>query len=104
MPRLNGEEYVPGPAVPEGAKPSEELFVVRASGEGVRTYEEFLSKSALYRRRDWQNAVTGKGCFTYEEALRDEEKTLAQLAKVGGARGAAPLRARARAPRCAGHM
>lgn len=36
MPRLNGEEYVPGPAVPEGAKPSDEVFVVAASGEGVR--------------------------------------------------------------------
>jgi hypothetical protein len=82
MPRLNGEEYVPGPAVPEGAKPMDEVFVVRASGEGVKSYEDYLSKSNLYRRRDWQNAVTGKGQLTYEEALRDEEKTLAQLAKV----------------------
>jgi hypothetical protein len=100
MPRLNGEEYVPGPAVPEGAKPGDELFVVRASGEGVRSYEEFLAKSALYRRRDWQNAVTGKGAFTYEEALRDEEKTLAQLAKVRGAGGGGGRAA----PRGSGHM
>lgn len=83
MPRLrNGDEFVPGPAVPDGCKPSDEVFVVRASGEGVKTYEEFLSKTHLYRRREWQNAVTGKGSFTYEEALRDEEKTLATLAKV----------------------
>lgn len=82
MPRLHGREYVPGPAVPDGCKPSDEVFVVRASGEGVRTYEEYLERAALYRRRDWQNAVTGKGGFTYEEALRDEEKALAQLAKV----------------------
>lgn len=51
----------------------------------VPSYEEYLAKTALYRRKDWQNAVTGKmpaGGFTYAEALRDEEKTLAQLAKV----------------------
>lgn len=87
MPRLKGgEEHVPGPPVPEGTKPTDELFVVRTTGEGVKSYEEYLRKLHLYRRKEWQNAVTGKGQFTYEEALEDEKKSLAQLAKVRAAR------------------
>ena len=64
------------------------MFVVSATQEVFRSYEDFLSKTVLYGRPVWSCALSGKGALTYEEAVKEEAKAKAALSKVS--RRAAP--------------
>jgi bromodomain adjacent to zinc finger domain protein 1A len=81
MPTLNKQLYVPA-LPPTGIKPSDEVFLVRTTGEIVKDYEEYLKKTHMYRLRQWGCYFTGKTGMTYQEALQCEIKSRSLLDKV----------------------
>eukprot|EP00850_Spirogloea_muscicola_P002251 SM000008S22340 [mRNA] locus=s8:1154116:1161870:- [translate_table: standard] len=76
MPLYKRKPYPPAPPVP-GARPDEELFVIRYTGEAFRSYEEYLARVALYRERAWACKHSGRTGLTFEEALASEARSAA---------------------------
>ena len=60
MPLLNGQPYQPSLALPEGIKPSDEVFHIRLTGEVLKDYEEYLKQAKLYRTKQWTCSETGR--------------------------------------------
>ncbi|KAL0037869.1 hypothetical protein WJX79_002900 [Trebouxia sp. C0005] len=76
MPALNEQAY-------ELAKPecqvqrTDQVFLIRFTGEVFPEYELYLGKLNFYRQRQWSCQVTGKHGLTYEEAATSEQKSKA---------------------------
>ncbi|DBA80639.1 TPA: hypothetical protein ACH3X1_007887 [Trebouxia sp. C0004] len=76
MPALNEQAY-------ELAKPecqvqrTDQVFLIRFTGEVFPEYELYLGKLNFYRQRQWSCQVTGKHGLTYEEAATSEQKSRA---------------------------
>eukprot|EP00850_Spirogloea_muscicola_P005371 SM000024S07833 [mRNA] locus=s24:859927:867669:+ [translate_table: standard] len=77
MPLYKRKPYPPAPPLP-GARPDEELFVIRYTGEAFRSYEEYLARVALYRERAWACKHSGRSGLTFEEALASEARSAAR--------------------------
>ena len=52
---------------------SDDCFMMRATGELFKDYEEYLNALLDYQARRWSCAVSGKGKLTYEEAQLSEK-------------------------------
>lgn len=82
MPLLRRREWAPdGPRL-EDCQPSDEVFVVRATGECMRTFEAYTERMQLLRSRVWGCRYTGKAGLTFQEALEEEQRSLLMVAKV----------------------
>eukprot|EP00803_Ostreobium_quekettii_P008329 evm.model.scf_1016.8 EVM.evm.TU.scf_1016.8 scf_1016:51464-51999(+) len=81
MPLLKRKPYAPGVGLPPDLKHGEQVFVLRLTGEAFRAYGDYLAKMRLYQGRVWSCRYTGRTGLTYEEALREEAKATALLAK-----------------------
>lgn len=79
MPLLDRKEHPPGAKVPPKLSVNDEVFVVRCTGEVVRSYEEYNFKRNLYAQHQWQDKYYGRTGLTYEEALRFEEQAENQI-------------------------
>lgn len=58
---------------PEDLNSEELVFQIRFTKEIFRSYNEYLKRINLYRKRVWTCKATGKDNLTYEEALVSEE-------------------------------
>ncbi|KAI3451649.1 hypothetical protein Pfo_008314 [Paulownia fortunei] len=67
---------------PEDLKPQELVFQIRFTKEIFRSYNEYLKRINLYRKRIWTCKATGKGNLTYEEALVSEEKASKRIQSI----------------------
>lgn len=85
MPLLDRKEHPPGAKV--APKNADEVFVIRCTGEVVRTYEEYIHKRNLYALHKWQDKYYGRTGLTYEEALRFEEQAENQIKEQVAERG-----------------
>lgn len=82
MPTLKRREWVPCPP-PEDLKPTEEVFVVRLTGEVLRDYKSYVEKMTEYRAEQWACKYTGKSGLTFKGALEEEERSRDLLKEVG---------------------
>ncbi len=65
-------------------KANDEVFILRASGEAVRTYGELLEKQHVYSQPVWSDRYYGRSKLTYQQALALEKQAEDQLrAQVG---------------------
>jgi hypothetical protein len=60
----------------QGVHPESEVFVIRFTGEVFRSYEAYVSRILLYKRRIWTCEASGKEGLTYQEALESETMAL----------------------------
>ncbi|KAK4416611.1 hypothetical protein Salat_2486600 [Sesamum alatum] len=67
---------------PEDLKPQELVFQIRLTKEIFRSYNEYLKRINLYRKRVWTCKATGKGNLTYEEALASEDKASKRIQNI----------------------
>ncbi|KAL0449903.1 UNVERIFIED_CONTAM: DDT domain-containing protein DDB [Sesamum latifolium] len=67
---------------PEDLKPQELIFQIRFTKEIFRSYNEYLKRINLYRKRVWTCKATGKGNLTYEEALESEDKASKRIQNI----------------------
>ncbi|KAK6125550.1 hypothetical protein DH2020_040713 [Rehmannia glutinosa] len=67
---------------PDDLKPEELVFQIRFTKEIFRSYNEYLKRINLYRKRVWTCKATGKGNLTYEEALVSEEKASKRIQNI----------------------
>ncbi|KAK4393709.1 DDT domain-containing protein DDB [Sesamum angolense] len=67
---------------PEDLKPQELVFQIRFTKEIFRSYNEYLKRINLYRKRVWTCKATGKGNLTYEEALVSEDKASKRIQNI----------------------
>ena len=74
MPTLKRREWAPCP-LPEGLKPTDEVFVVRLTGEVFRDYKTYLERMTEYRAEQWACKYTGKSGLTFKGALEAEAKS-----------------------------
>ncbi|KAI8853429.1 hypothetical protein BC829DRAFT_486978 [Chytridium lagenaria] len=75
MPLLNKKPINPAPAVPANlvfSNPDTEVFFIEFTGEIFLTYDEFITRYTLYKKRIWTCEVTGKAGLTYKEAIDSE--------------------------------
>ena len=92
MPQLakSTTPHLPCLEVPAGLSGSDEVYLVRLTGEVCVDYDAYLAKLELYRSRQWSCALTGRAGLTYEEALRTEQRTAKTVPSV---RQCAPVNA-----------
>ncbi|GMH41952.1 hypothetical protein BSKO_09871 [Bryopsis sp. KO-2023] len=81
MPLLKRKAYSPKRSLPDDLKDDEYLFVVSCTGEGFRSYSEYLGKVRLYRMKNWSCQFTGRAGLSFKEALNEEAKATALLNK-----------------------
>ena len=62
-----------------------QVFVIEYSKEVFRDYGAYVKKVELYKKPLWSCKYTGRGALTFEDALAEEQKALASLAKVSEA-------------------
>lgn len=65
--------------------PCLQVFVIEHSKEVFRDYAAYVKKVELYKKPLWSCKYTGRGALTFEDALAEEQKALASLAKVSEA-------------------
>lgn len=70
----------PAPARPPAA--AAQVWVLEASAEVFRDYAAFVKKAELYKKPAWSCKYTGRGGLTFAEAVEEERRALAALAKV----------------------
>jgi hypothetical protein len=72
MPLLSFTKQEPrlAPTVPPPG--ASEVFVIRCTGECVKSYEEYTAKRSQYALPQWQEKYFNKSGLTYEEALAIE--------------------------------
>ncbi len=58
------------------------MFVIEYTQEVFREYQPYVTKVDAYRKAQWACKYSGKGGLTFQEALQEEQKALAALAKV----------------------
>lgn len=61
--------------------------MIEVTQEVFRDYASYVSRVEAYRKEQWSCKYSGKGGLTYEDALEEEQKALAALAKVRGGEG-----------------
>ena len=59
-----------------------QVFLVEATGEVFRNYSAYVAKAEAYKKSQWACKYSGKGGLTMGEAVEEERKALAALAKV----------------------
>lgn len=75
MPLLGRKPYVPpAPSVPKGIPDTQNIFLVRLTGEVFTDYDAYLEQMAHYRATKWTCSVTGRGGLTFEQALLSEQE------------------------------
>ncbi|KAG8383925.1 hypothetical protein BUALT_Bualt04G0064700 [Buddleja alternifolia] len=67
---------------PQDLKPQELVFQIHFTKEIFRSYNEYLKRINLYRKKVWTCKATGKGNLTYEEALASEEKASIRIQNI----------------------
>jgi hypothetical protein len=84
MPQLTKSTtpHLPCLEVPTGLSGSDEVYLVRLTGEVCVDYDAYLAKLELYRSRQWSCALTGRAGLTYEEAVRTELRTAKTVPSV----------------------
>jgi hypothetical protein len=81
MPLLKRREWMKITS-PTDMKASDEVFVVRFTGEVFRDYDSYLTAMHKYMSRQWQCKFTGKSNLTFLEALEEERKSAELLKEV----------------------
>lgn len=76
MPGLNEQAYELAQSKCQVQR-TDQVFLIRFTGEVFPEYELYLSKLNFYRQRQWSCLVTGKHGLTYEEAVTSEQKSKA---------------------------
>lgn len=79
MPLLNRQEHPPGAQKLSALKDTEEVFVLRSSGEAVKSYGDFIDKQTQYSQPVWQDRYYGRTKLTYYQALALEKSAEEQL-------------------------
>ncbi|GAX84054.1 hypothetical protein CEUSTIGMA_g11478.t1 [Chlamydomonas eustigma] len=79
MPLLKRKEWTLNPS-PIDLKASDEVFIVRFTGEVFCDYDSYLTAMHKYMSKQWQCKFTGKSNLTYLEAVEEERKS-AELLK-----------------------
>lgn len=60
-------------------KPNDEVFVVSASGEALKSYGDLLEKQHTYSQPVWSDRYYGRSKLTYQQALALEKQAEEQL-------------------------
>eukprot|EP00798_Chlamydomonas_sp_ICE-L_P032210 gene32210-16767_t len=79
MPLLNKLPFTPPAA--QKCDAGTDYYVLRATGEVTKSYDEYLQRIRFYRTKQWTCAYTLKSGLTYEEALQEEARISALLPK-----------------------
>jgi hypothetical protein len=81
MPLLSStkQEHRLAPTVPPPG--ASEVFVIRCTGECVKSFDEYTAKRAQYVLPQWQEKYFNKSGLTYEEALAIERSVEEQMRK-----------------------
>lgn len=81
MPLLSSTKLEPrlAPTVPPPG--ASEVFVIRCTGECVKSYEEYTAKRTQYALPQWQEKYFNKSGLTYEEALAIERSVEENIMK-----------------------
>ncbi|GER49664.1 DDT domain-containing protein [Striga asiatica] len=67
---------------PGDLNPEELVFQIQLTKEIFRSYNEYLKRINIYRKRVWTCKATGKGNLTYEEALASEERASQRIRNI----------------------
>lgn len=73
------QEHPPGAPNLASLKQNEEVFVVPASGEAVKSYVDFAEKQHAYSQPTWTDRYYGRSKLTYQQALALEKTAEEQL-------------------------
>lgn len=73
------QEHPPGAQNLASLKQNEEVFVVPASGEAVKSYVDFAEKQHAYSQPTWTDRYYGRSKLTYQQALALEKTAEEQL-------------------------
>ncbi|KAJ3215969.1 hypothetical protein HDU67_010125 [Dinochytrium kinnereticum] len=76
MPLLNKKPIGPVAAIPANlvySNPDAEVFFIEFTGEIFLSYDEFIARYTLYKKRVWTCEVTGKSGLTFKEAMECEQ-------------------------------